>query len=434
MAWSLSRSVSAVTGPALKIARPLTSMLPHLPWYAWAGGVGALAVLLLSARAAGATAPDEEPGGGPERPDGPPPLLQLGSKGPWVSYLQARLLVPVTGTFDAVTDKAVRDFQQANGLTVDGKVGNASWDAMGVTTTAPSPGGGGPAPAPKPQPGPSTPAPAPTPSAGNPFGLSNLKTQREGQILALVQQGSYEHPWHWLEYDTPDGHHVKIRVSRRALALSDGTHRLIVSTSFNTAQKVADMIGAAMGTTRIWDEAHRHAGTKIQPQTRSWNTDSPVTGGNTDRMYEQSNAVNAKVAQAGDSGFVDGEGKDWVITRRFWNPPAGTNPNQTPANTVGSPHNSANFGWYSDLAGLKSPGDQNTAAGGKTEKVYQSIGLAHDRDAFQDYSQYLRFVDPNSLEIDGVPRDWGAALADPTVSKYIQDEGGTIPSSRHPDL
>jgi peptidoglycan hydrolase-like protein with peptidoglycan-binding domain len=36
----------------------------------------------------------------------------------------------ITGTFDAATEQAVKDFQQGNGLTVDGIVGPATWSAL----------------------------------------------------------------------------------------------------------------------------------------------------------------------------------------------------------------------------------------------------------------------------------------------------------------
>ena len=147
--------------------------------------------------------------------------------------------------------------------------------------------------------------------------------------------------------------------------------------------------------------------------------DSPVTGGKTARMIEQSAKVENKVA--GDGGLVANEGKDWVITRRFWPPPQGVG-------SGGKPYsNSANFGWY---YGKEYPGSGHSPGG---QSVVQSIGMVHDMN-HADYSQLLRFVRPNSLTIDGVPWGWAEALADPTVSKYIQDEGGTVPSPRHPDL
>jgi len=65
------------------------------------------------------------------------PTLSSGSTGHDVRRLQrilvmTKVLVPsnITGTFDATTEQAVKDFQQSAGLTVDGIVGPATWNAL----------------------------------------------------------------------------------------------------------------------------------------------------------------------------------------------------------------------------------------------------------------------------------------------------------------
>ncbi len=75
------------------------------------------------------------------RPGDYPGVLRLGSTGTAVRELQFYLYLvsafdssvpPVTlnGTFDGETEAAVRAFQQISGLTVDGIVGMATWDAL----------------------------------------------------------------------------------------------------------------------------------------------------------------------------------------------------------------------------------------------------------------------------------------------------------------
>ncbi len=67
-----------------------------------------------------------------------PSTIDLGSTGPDVKRLQrvlARHLMwnpfgPITGTFDASLETAVKTFQQSNGLVVDGIVGPATWAAL----------------------------------------------------------------------------------------------------------------------------------------------------------------------------------------------------------------------------------------------------------------------------------------------------------------
>lgn len=65
-------------------------------------------------------------------------LVRLGDKGPAVYYLQQKLLSKlypvgeIDGVFGNATLNAVREFQQENGLTVDGIVGNNTWRVLDV--------------------------------------------------------------------------------------------------------------------------------------------------------------------------------------------------------------------------------------------------------------------------------------------------------------
>ncbi|MDP9388509.1 MAG: peptidoglycan-binding protein [Actinomycetota bacterium] len=78
-------------------------------------------------------------GGGAGAAGGPAatgPLLKRGAEGPEVRRLQERLVahgaqLVVDGDFGPATEQAVRSFQQARGLDVDGKVGPRTWAALG---------------------------------------------------------------------------------------------------------------------------------------------------------------------------------------------------------------------------------------------------------------------------------------------------------------
>jgi peptidoglycan hydrolase-like protein with peptidoglycan-binding domain len=67
-----------------------------------------------------------------------PATIQIGSTGDDVKRLQrvlARMLAwnpfgPITGVFDASLEGAVKEFQKANGLPVDGIVGPATWEKL----------------------------------------------------------------------------------------------------------------------------------------------------------------------------------------------------------------------------------------------------------------------------------------------------------------
>jgi peptidoglycan hydrolase-like protein with peptidoglycan-binding domain len=56
--------------------------------------------------------------------------LKVGSKDVEVKYLQEKLKVNVTGTFDLPTEKAVKALQSKHGLLVDGIVGPKTWAAL----------------------------------------------------------------------------------------------------------------------------------------------------------------------------------------------------------------------------------------------------------------------------------------------------------------
>lgn len=86
------------------------------------------------ARSVSATAPNRVPETVPEKPVGA--VLQQGDRGPGVRALQQNLRKigfyqgPITSSFGALTDEAVRRFQTASQLTADGIVGQRTWAAL----------------------------------------------------------------------------------------------------------------------------------------------------------------------------------------------------------------------------------------------------------------------------------------------------------------
>jgi hypothetical protein len=62
-------------------------------------------------------------------------LLKIGSKGNEVKELQEFLKIGADGIFGKGTELSVQEFQKNNGLTADGIVGPATWNAMGLVDT-----------------------------------------------------------------------------------------------------------------------------------------------------------------------------------------------------------------------------------------------------------------------------------------------------------
>lgn len=67
------------------------------------------------------------------------PEIKLGSTGPAVTEVQKLLGLPQSGFFDLPTDAAVRAFQTAHGLEVDGEVGEFTWPMLIDPSKAPPP-------------------------------------------------------------------------------------------------------------------------------------------------------------------------------------------------------------------------------------------------------------------------------------------------------
>ena len=76
-------------------------------------------------------------------------LYKKGSSGATVTEIQTRLKAwgyytgSVDGTYGSQTEKAVRYFQQSNGLSVDGQAGPETLAALGLPAGAGSGGGAG---------------------------------------------------------------------------------------------------------------------------------------------------------------------------------------------------------------------------------------------------------------------------------------------------
>jgi len=389
--------------------------LPALPWYGYAV-VAAGTVLLFSKKGSAGSAIVTDPIGA--LPTKPMHTIKLGSKGEEVSIWQGIIGVTVTGTFDQATKTATIAYQKSHGLEADGVVGKNTWASAGYSWTGTLGGSGDSG-----QPGPTMPSePIGTGADDNHFGLSNNIAERENQILSYIAQGKVDVAWEPVLV-SGNGHNGVVFVSRRPLALLDGSNRLTFSVTPPTAQKIADLLQGYWLTTKVSDAAYKQADTKLPVMSRPISSSTAV-------MLDQNRKIESALEKAGyGGGLTANEGKDWVLTRRNYLPPLGTGqdtggPNYNPFTDDDGEsdyRNGANFGWYP--GGSKSPGGAS---------VIQSVGLAHNM-GHVDYSQLVRLM-RQEMTVDGKTMSVSQVLADPEYSALLNDEGGIIPLPYHPML
>ena len=67
-----------------------------------------------------------------------PKTVAFGARGAEVTQIQARLALVRDGFYGPITTAAVKDFQRANDLTVDGVVGAKTWAVLNTTSAKPA--------------------------------------------------------------------------------------------------------------------------------------------------------------------------------------------------------------------------------------------------------------------------------------------------------
>lgn len=223
--------------------------------------------------------------------------------------------------------------------------------------------------------------------------------EREDAILAAARAGALD-PITWAPVVSErDGHRLVVYVTADALTL-EGVRFTV---THPTAQRIADLLGGHLLTSRIADLAFDQAEVHVPPQTQT--PDAAMA--DTARMLEHSRAVDAHLARTGvpTRVLVADVGKDWVNTPRLKT----------------RPDRAANFGWHALGAPLRSPGGW---------PVWQSIGLAHNL-AHVDYSQTVRLARAD-CELDGVVRPLAELALRPALCGLVSDEGPV--ELRHPGV
>lgn len=179
---------------------------------------------------------------------------------------------------------------------------------------------------------------------------------------------------------------VRLWVTDDALKNPDGVRFRVTA---RQAQAIASETHAMLPTAKISDLIWEQAAVRIPflPADVVKQTDA-----------EQSAKIDAAIA--GRAGLVSSVGKDWVFSK------------------LATSSKAVNYGGHvMTKASPHGPWPAQTT----TARVWQQPGTAHNYD-HADYSQLLRLVSRN-VEVDGEPMDLVDVLTDPSLAKWVTDEG-----------
>lgn len=207
---------------------------------------------------------------------------------------------------------------------------------------------------------------------------------REDAILEAVRAGNTR-PSPMVEVSTTWGGHVgTISVSSDVFAIGQQDDFVRVPVSGPTAQRIADLLGAVLPTTRISDLVWHAATLRLPPLPMGPPYDASMLSvarfGEHDRRIEQQ--------RAGRGGLVAGHKKDIVLTERL----------------VQRPKQVAIYGWHLPSG-----------------TPIQPLSLVHES-TYADYSHGLRLV-AEEMRVDGAPMRVRDVLRSPDLAGLLSAEG-----------
>ncbi len=158
-----------------------------------------------------------------------------------------------------------------------------------------------------------------------------------------------------------------------------------------TAQKIADLFGAAMPTSKLVDNIYTNCDIKLEPVTYLWSEQSILVS----KFVEHNNDIEVQCSGAGGvlGQLVGGTKKDVILSNKI------TDPDKT--------HHVVIYGWH------KLDGSH-----------WQPIYNGHI-DTYMDYSHGIRLLN-SQLLIDSVVTDYRDILTDGIMYKMLSDEAGVM--------
>ena len=212
---------------------------------------------------------------------------------------------------------------------------------------------------------------------------------REKHILAEIERGNV--PTYMRRLVTirvrekcPDGrfHTAEYRVVPDYLALGGDRDAVRVPLTPMSAQRIADTFGFALPTSKMVDQIHRSAKTKLEPRPMTKERQALRT------FLEHNDIIESQRGKARSRGLLAGIKKDLVVTPRL-------------ASTSGRV---AIYGWHH-----------------KSGKPIQPLYTGHIA-TYVDYSHGVRLVS-RELKVDGKKTSLSRVLSDPSLHFLLSDEG-----------
>lgn len=190
-----------------------------------------------------------------------------------------------------------------------------------------------------------------------------------------------------------------------------------VTTSHRNAQRIADLLGLSLLTSKVADACYLLAVAKASPCPMNPDAESRVMVAgkglvpmsSPTAMIEHDRQVTAKLAGT-KPGLSWTTGKDWVNSNRFVGHQYGA-------------HGSVNYGWHD------AKGPHTNLVG---QRLWQPLGAFHNWE-HDDYSQGMRFMVPIIELEDGRKLPFDQVARDPELCGLVSDEG-QLAFTRHPGV
>ena len=210
------------------------------------------------------------------------------------------------------------------------------------------------------------------------------RAEREGAIFDAIAGGAVpSFAQTFVDVEVAHGKHVAVvRVAADYAAIGTDEDFVRIPMSPVTAQRLADLFGLVLPTTKLVDAIYRAATVKLAP--------SPMTPGPQmmSNDYYRRHHETIERARDGRVGLIAGHKKDVVVTNRL----------------VARPNRVAIYGWHQ-----------------RDGRPIQPLSLVHEA-SYADYSHGIRWL-AATMTVDGAEHRVADVARDPELAALVTDEG-----------